>query len=114
MGFINKYRNIKTSVDGFKFDSKKEANRYAELKILVRAKIITNLTLQPEFTLLPAFTDSQGNKHRAIVYIADFSYIEKDTFLPIVEDVKGMMTDVYKLKKKLFLSKYTQYKFIES
>jgi len=68
---MNKYRNIKTTVDGIRFDSKREAERYSELKLLERAGIITDLKLQPKFELIP-----KHNGNRALTYIADFSYTE--------------------------------------
>lgn len=93
---MNKYRNIKTVVDGITFASRKEANRYAELKLLERQKEISDLVLQPSFPL-----------YAGIKYIADFCYIDKKNSEKLtVEDVKGMRTDVYKLKIKLFLWKY--------
>jgi hypothetical protein len=102
----NKYSNKKTTVDGIKFDSKREANRYQELKLLEKGGVISNLDLQPCFTLLEKFTDKMGKKHRAIKYKADFRYYDNEIEEEVVEDVKGMKTDVYKIKKKLLLSKY--------
>lgn len=105
MQSYSKYRAKKTVVDGIKFDSKREAERYCELKLLEKAKEIRNLELQPRFLLQDKFKDRHGKTHRKIEYVADFMYINKDD-KKIVEDVKGMMTDVYKLKKKLFLNLY--------
>ena len=68
---MSKYRNRKTIHDGITFDSKGEANRYCELKILERAGEISDLTLQPKFTLQESFKKN-GKTHRAITYIADF------------------------------------------
>ena len=96
----NKYHNKKVIVDDIKFDSKKEARRYNELKLLEKAGIIKNLQRQVKYELQPSFKYN-GKTIRAINYIADFVY-EKNGEL-IVEDVKGIRTDVYKLKKKLFL-----------
>lgn len=107
----NKYGNIKTEVDNVKFDSKHEAIRYKELKLLERAKQIKELELQPRFVLQLAFTDNQGNKHRQIEYVADFKY--KEHGKEIVEDAKGMKTEVYKIKKKLFLYSYPDVYFKE-
>jgi len=98
--YRNKYHNKKTIVDGITFDSKKEARRYSELKLLVRAKEISNLELQPKFMLIDKYTNGNGKKVRALTYVADFQYTTK--YGIVVEDVKGMKTDVYKLKKKLF------------
>lgn len=98
----SKYNAKKTVVDGIEFDSIREADRYRELKLLEKAKEIRDLKLQPRFLLQQKFKDKQGNTHRKIEYVADFMYIDKDD-KKIVEDVKGMMTGVYKLKKKMFL-----------
>lgn len=109
----SKYNAKKKVVDGHTFDSKREAQRYCELKLFVRAGEIRNLELQPRFLLQDKFVDKQGNKHRKIEYVADFFYIDKDD-KKIVEDVKGVLTDVYKLKKKMFLKIYDdQYEFRE-
>lgn len=109
----SKYRAKKTIIDGIKFDSKREANRYCELKLLEKAKEIRDLELQPRFLLQDKFVDKQGKTHRKIEYVADFMYVDKDNNT-IVEDVKGVMTDVYKLKKKLFLNLYdNKYEFRE-
>jgi hypothetical protein len=104
---MNKYRNVKTTVDGIKFDSQAEANRYCELKLLERAGRIKDLKLQPKFPILPGY-DKNGKKIRPIYYIGDFAYIENGN--KVVEDVKGMETKEFKLKKKMF--EY-QYKDIE-
>ena len=100
---MNKYRNTKTIIDGIKFDSKKEANRYCELKLLEKAKEIEDLKLQPKFVLQEGFK-KDGVTYRPITYIADFSYIYKSR--TIVEDVKGMETEVFKLKRKMFEYNY--------
>ena len=83
---MNKYRNRKTIVDGIKFDSKAEAKRYIELKLLQKNGLITNLQLQPRFELQPGYKNNKGENIRAITYKADFSYIENGKM--IVEDVK--------------------------
>lgn len=109
----SKYNAKKTVVDGIEFDSIREADRYCELKLLEKAKEIRNLELQPRFLLQDKFKDKQGNTHRKVEYVADFMYIDK-CGKTIVEDVKGVLTDVYKLKKKLFLKIYDdQYEFKE-
>ena len=100
-----KYSNKKTLIDGHKFDSKKEANRYSELKMLECAGEIDDLKLQPKFLLQEKFVDSEGKKQRKIEYIADFMYKDKSGYV-IVEDVKGMETEAFKIKKMLFLYRY--------
>lgn len=91
-----KYGNHKTVLDGITFDSKKEAKRYALLKVYEKAKEISNLQLQPKFY----FDNMKGDNNHRIYYQADFSYIDKSGKL-VVEDVKGMKTAVYSLKKAM-------------
>ena len=93
---MSKYKNQKTVIDGIAFDSKKEGARYAELQWLAKAGAIRDLRLQVPFELIPKQTGE-----RAVRYIADFVYMENGKM--IVEDVKGVRTDVYKIKKKLML-----------
>lgn len=100
---MNKYRNKKIQVDMYVFDSIAESKRYKELKLLEKAKEISNLELQPKFILQEGFKKN-GKTYRPIYYIADFKYKEKGK--TIVEDVKGIQTDVFKLKHKLFEKKY--------
>ena len=84
-----------------------------ELKLLEKAGEIKKLQLQPRFTLQESFK-YQGKTERKINYIADFLYEEKNG-QAVVEDTKGFRTDVYKLKRKLFLKRYGDiFKFIES
>lgn len=90
-----KYNNQKTVVNGILFDSKREANRYCELMLLMRAGEITNLQRQVRYTLIP-----KQDGERACEYVADFVYTDK-AGRTIVEDVKGVRTDVYKIKRKL-------------
>lgn len=100
----NKFKNKKTKVDGITFDSQKEANRYLELKLLLKTGKIRELKLQPTYILQDSFK-IENKTIRAIKYIADFEYKTKDGKL-ITEDVKGIKTDVYRIKKKLFEKKY--------
>ena len=111
---MNKYRNKQTVIQGHVFDSIKEAERYLELGQRQKKGEIQDLALQPSFVLQYGFTDNQGKKHRPITYIADFMYWEtKKPEATIVEDVKGMKTEVYKLKKKLLLFKHKNIIFRE-
>ena len=100
---MNKYRNKKVIVDKIKFDSILEANRYQELKLLQRTKQISNLRLQVPFLLQESFKKN-GTTHRKIEYIADFVYEENGQ--TVVEDTKGMKTEIFKIKQKLFEYKY--------
>ena len=106
-----KYHNTKTVADGIKFDSKLEAERYVQLKILERVGVIRGLELQPSFELLPSFKKN-GKTWRKTVYKADFRYILCENDITIIEDVKGstaVITDVFRLKQKLFEYKYPNY-----
>ena len=94
----NKYHASKTEIDGIRFDSRKEAARYSELKLLERAGEIRDLQLQVPFELIP-----KQEGERACTYVADFVYHMTDTGKMVVEDAKGMRTDVYKIKRKLML-----------
>ena len=102
---MNKYRNKKVIVDDYIFDSIQESRRYKELKLLLKAGEIQNLELQPHFLLQESFKKN-GKTYRKIEYIADFQYIENGK--TIVEDVKGIQTDVFKLKHKLFEKMYPE------
>lgn len=95
----SKYGAVKTQVDGITFASKREAARYVELKRLASAGHISDLSLQPSFELIPAMV-LDGKKQRAIRYIADFKYIDH-LGACVIEDVKGMRTREYQLKRRL-------------
>ena len=97
----SKYGNRKITVGGETFDSRREYDRYRELVLLARAGKIHDLVRQVKFELVPA--QKEGNKvvERAVYYIADFTYWEGDEM--IVEDAKGVRTDVYIIKRKLML-----------
>lgn len=120
-----KYRNRKTVVDGITFDSKKEAKRYQELRILEKAGEITDLRRQVKFVLIPEQREFNGRElytkgpkkgrfkpgkliERKVEYIADFVYIEDGQ--TVVEDVKGYRDGgsykVFVLKRKLMLRVY--------
>ena len=106
-----KYHNTKTVLDGIKFDSKLEAERYAQLKMMECAGVIRDLELQPEYELIPSFK-KDGKTWRKTVYKADFRYILAEDDSYIIEDVKGstsVITDVFRLKQKLFEYKYPDY-----
>ena len=94
VGKKQKYGNKRTEVDDIKFDSQKEATRYGELKLLHKAKRISKPIRQY------AFIVSEG-----IEYVADFVYFCYETNMFIVEDAKGVKTDIFKLKEKMMKSK---------
>lgn len=102
---MSKYGSKKVLINGIVFDSKKEADRYCELKFLERAGKIKDLSLQHKFELQPSFKKN-GKTIRAITYIADFVYFDLERMVNVVEDVKGYKTKEYLLKKKMFEYKY--------
>lgn len=103
---MSKYRNKKTQIGMYVFDSIAESKRYKELALLEKAGQIKGLELQPKFLLQEGFKKN-GKTYRKIEYIADFMYIENGKV--IIEDVKGMETDVFKLKRKMFEYKYPEF-----
>ena len=72
---MNKYKNKKVIIDGIQFMSQKEGTRYCELKLMQKAKIISDLQLQPKFVLQEEFK-KKGKTYQAITYIADFLYCQ--------------------------------------
>lgn len=114
----NKYGARKmTAPDGQKFDSVKEYHRWGCLRLLERAGQIQDLKRQVKYELIPAQREESTEVYKAgpqkglpkpgavlekpCTYVADFIYIENGQL--VVEDVKGMKTDAYKIKKKLML-----------
>lgn len=109
---MNKYRNKKVVRNGITYDSQKEANRHAVLKLLERSGKIRDLQRQVKFVLIPAQyePDTVGIRggvkkgkliERECSYIADFVYEENGK--KVVEDTKGFRTADYKIKRKLML-----------
>lgn len=97
----SKYGNRKIFVDGIVFDSRREAARWQELKLLERAGGITELERQVSYTLIPPQRIGKRVAERAVTYIADFRYRENGE--TVVEDAKGMRTRDYIIKRKLML-----------
>lgn len=113
----NKYGNKKVEYDGIKFDSKKEAIRWAELKLLERSGLISDLQRQVKFVLIPSLREAPAEQYtrgakkgqfkpgkvieRECAYVADFVYIKNG--MMVVEDTKGMKTKDYIIKRKLML-----------
>lgn len=111
----NKYGAAKMVIDGITFDSRKEARRYTELKLLERTGKIADLQMQVRFKLIPAqYAQSaevytRGPKkgqhkqgkciEQPVSYVADFVYVENGR--KIIEDTKGMRTKDYIIKRKL-------------
>lgn len=109
----SKYHNEQTVVRGIRFDSKKEAERYEELMLMLKAGKIRKLKLQQDFTLQEGYKTEDGERVRPIKYVADFTYERKVSdgsggvhWVFEVEDAKGVRTDKYKLKKKLMLERF--------
>ena len=113
-----KYNASKCVVDGITFDSRREAKRYQELKLLERAGEIRNLELQKEFELIPnqyaadTTTTLKNGKEKTVkgkllerkcVYRADFAYVDVRSGETVVEDAKGFHTKEYTIKRKLML-----------
>lgn len=122
----SKYNNTPAERSGesanIRFASQKEARRYDELMLMLKAGKIRDLKLQPQFTLQEAYTTPDGKRIRAIRYNADFSYecmrpywyeysdkCPEDGWYLVVEDVKGgkaTQTAIYKMKKKMLMEKH--------
>lgn len=100
---MSKYHNIHVSEDGETFDSKAERNRYRELKLMLYNGDIENLKVHPVFEIIPAFK-RDGKTIRATMYEGDFLYLEGVQW--VVEDVKGVETAAFKIKRKLFMCRY--------
>jgi hypothetical protein len=96
---FNKYQNQTTLVDGIAFDSKREARRYAELRLLEKGGVISGLETQKRYEIVP-----KSAYGRALYYIADFVYTENGK--SVIEDVKGVKTQIYVLKKRLIAEQY--------
>ena len=130
-----KYSAEPQIIDGIRFDSKREARRYGELVLLMKARRIRALTIHPIFPLLAADcseayrpplgtllrpfggTEADGSPvtvatslHCVASYEADFMYEEIDaarqSWTPVVEDAKGVRTQVYRLKRRWFERQY--------
>lgn len=103
-----KYQNQKAQRGGIHFDSQKEAWRYDELLLMLRAGEIRDLRLQPQFTIQESYITETGERVRAIRYTADFSYIREVSGEKIVEDVKSgpTRTKEYLRNRKFMRSMY--------
>ena len=118
-----KYNNTKVTCDGHTFDSKHEFQRYCELKLLEKGKVISNLELQKKFVLIPAqyaieerygkngkkLKDGKTLLERECSYIADFVYTLNESGETVVEDAKSAITKEnkeYIIKRKILLWRY--------
>lgn len=102
---MNKYHAIKTQIDGYTFDSKREAARYGELKLLEQAGEISDLQIHPRYQIVPGYLIGE-EWVRPVFYEGDFSYTENGQ--AVCEDVKGVQTAVFKLKSKLFRKEHPE------
>ena len=100
----HKYNAKGTYVDGLYFPSKAEARKYAELKLLQKVGKIRNLILQPSFPIVV-------NEVKICTYRADFQF--DDAAGRHITDVKGVKTQVYRLKKRLVEALYKDVKIEE-
>ncbi len=101
-----KYRNERAERNGIKFDSQKQARRYDELMVMLRTGIISDLRLEPQFTLQESYVTETGQRIRAVRYTADFSYRFGGRL--VVEDVKSAPT---RTKEYLRNRKFMRAKF---
>lgn len=92
-----KFRNVKTTVDGILFDSKREAERYCTLRLLAQAGKLSHLQTKTPACKFAIVVNNQLICH----YIADFVYYDVERQTTVVADAKGFRTREYKLKKKL-------------
>lgn len=109
-----KYNAKPIEFDGIRFDSQAEARRYRELILLEKSGAIWGLAVHPRFELRPAATYN-GVRWRAVTYVGDFEYYEDNGSRPpvhVVEDVKGVETAVFRLKRRLFAEAYPDIKFV--
>lgn len=102
----NKFNARTVHLDGFTFQSEAEARRYGELRLLEQAGQIHDLRVHPRFELLPR---DKELALRAVHYTADFQYCEGGRV--IVEDVKGVETRDFKLRRQLFMRRYRGVEF---
>ena len=99
---MNKYRAKKVSLDGHVFDSKAEARRYGELRLMQKSDDIADLRIHPIFPLVV-------NGTKISSYVADFRYYDSYKNCWVVEDVKSPVTaklPAFIMKKKLMLALY--------
>jgi len=106
---MNKYHAVKTKIEGYTFDSKKEGQRYRDLLLLEKAGEISDLKVHPVYLLQEKFI-YKGETVRKIEYEADFEY--KENGYVITEDIKGgkaTQTALFKIKAKMFKKKFGVY-----
>ena len=95
----NKYGARKVKLDGYTFDSQGEMRRYQELKLMEKQGLIWTLKIHPRY-------DLSVNGHKVCAYVADFEYQNMGLLSVHVEDFKGVLSPMFKLKRKLFKAIY--------
>lgn len=96
-----KYKAIPVTIDGHRFASRREADRYRALRLQQAHGQISGLELQPTFVLAPpVLVPGETRRRPAIRYVADFRYRD-ETGRVVVEDAKGVQTPVFRLKMHL-------------
>ena len=107
----HKYNATKKTVDGVTFDSAGEARAGSLLMLWEKAGAISKLERQPRYTLMDGYFDATGRKVRPMAYVPDFRFTRGGQ--TVVVDFKGMRTEAYKLKAKLFRQRYPYLVFEE-
>lgn len=109
---MRKYNNEITTIDGIKFASRLEAERFQQLRLLEKAEEIEALQLQVEFQILTGWTNPDtGERTRSKYYVADFVYYDKQSGKWIIEDTKGVETSDFKLKWDFMKTLYRDFEF---
>ncbi len=109
---VSKYGNKRVRADGYLFDSQAEYRRYNELKLLLAAGEISDLVVHPTFSISPAGRDRWAHKAiRAHKYEADFQYYDKEARRVCVDDVKGVSTQLFRLKWDIVRLRYPEIEF---
>jgi hypothetical protein len=103
----HKYNAKPVVLDNIRFDSKAEASRYLLLKACLRTGEISDLEVHPKYVIL---TGKVGDRVEKVRYVPDFRYKQEGKV--VVEDVKGAITSVFRLKAKLFVMNYPDIEFI--
>lgn len=103
---ISRFGNVKKpSCDGHKFDSKREMNRYLDLKLMLKCKLIKDLELQPRIDIVIGGVQVRYfPSARKMQYVADFRYFDIEKGETVIEDVKmqsGYRPEIYKFKRAL-------------
>lgn len=102
-------RSKKVVIDGITFDSQIEGEYYEYLKNLEKGGKIHYLQCHPSY-MLQGKAERHGKPYKAVLYVADFEYFDEEERINVVIDVKGYATETAKLKRKLFVYNYPEYK----